>query len=143
MTNPISDIGGLANLGGGLMGNSKSGQYAPFQSSGGVTPEQMASAQYDYGQNLLGTQAKFEGEGQGGSGGMSTMATQAATGARLGEAQQLADISQKNTDAQYQAYQQAENINNQNLTNQANQLTGLDKLAGFFGQPQSTTGSTG
>lgn len=130
-----SGLGGIGSLFGGIEQavNPKSGQYAPFQSSGGVTPEQMASAQYDYGQNLLGSQAKFEGEGQGGSAGMSTMATQAATGARNQEAQQLADMSQTNTDAQYKAYQNAQNINNQNLQQQANTLSGLDKLAGAAG----------
>ena len=116
--------------GSALPTNSKTGQYAPFQASGGVTPEQMATAQYDYGQNLTQTQAQFEGQGQGGSAGIGTMPTVAATGARLGEAENLSTMSNTDIGAQYGAYQNAENINNQNLTAQANTLTGLDKLAG-------------
>jgi hypothetical protein len=109
-------------------------QYPFFQSSGGVTPQQGALAEYDYGQNLTEGQAQFEGTGQGGGPSLSTMATQVAGGANTGQALDLARMSDVNQGAEYGAYQTGINIDQQNneaalAEQQQGQQTALSDLA--------------
>ena len=68
-------------------------QYPYFTSPGGVTPQQTALADYDYGQNLTQGQAQFEGSDEGGGPSLSTMASQVASGANTGKALDLAKMS--------------------------------------------------
>jgi hypothetical protein len=89
-------------------------QYPYFQSPGGVTPQQTALAEYDYGQNLTEGQAQFEGTGQGGGPSLSTMATQVAGGANTGQALDLARMSDVNQGAEFDAYKNAIGIDQQN-----------------------------
>jgi hypothetical protein len=92
-------------------------QFPYFTSPGGVTPEQTALADYDYGQNLTQGQAQFEGSDQGGGNSLSTMATQVAGGANIGKAINLAGLSDTDQGAAYSAFGNAENIDQQNNTN--------------------------
>ena len=92
-------------------------QFPYFTSPGGVTPEQTALADYDYGQNLTQGQAQFEGSDQGGGNSLSTMATQVAGGANIGKAINLAGLSDTDQGAAYKAFGNAENIDQQNNTN--------------------------
>ena len=92
-------------------------QFPYFTSPGGVTPEQTALADYDYGQNLTQGQAQFEGSDQGGGNALSTMASQVAGGANIGKAINLAGLSDTDQGAAYQAFGNAENIDQQNNTN--------------------------
>ena len=124
------DIGGKA--GGGLDVNQQ--QYPFFQSAGGITPQQGALAEYDYGQNLTEGQAQFEGSGQGGGPSLSTMASQVAGGANMGKALQLGGMSDVNQGAEFDAYKNAININQQNneaalAENQQNLSTALSDLS--------------
>ena len=127
---------------GGKVGGSTSvdqTQYPFFTSTGGVTPQQSALADYDYGQNLLEGQAQFEGSGQGGGPSLSTMATQVAGGANMGKAIQSGAMSDTNQGAEYGSYQNAINIdqqNNENLLaqNDQNLTTSLSNLATQNGQ---------
>ena len=77
-----SEVGG--KVGGGLDVDQQ--QFPYFTSPGGVTPQQTALAEYDYGQNLTQGQAQFEGSDEGGGPSLSTMATQVAGGANIGKA---------------------------------------------------------
>ena len=92
---PFSLIGPIAGLAGG--GKGGSGFQSPFFNAGpgGVSPEQAALGQYTLGQNLLRDRTTFANTGTGAS----TMATEEAGGARLGEAEQLAQISNRNQQA--------------------------------------------
>lgn len=108
-----SSVGG--KIGGGESVNQQ--QYPFFQSTGGVTPQQSALADYDYGQNLLEGQAQFEGSGEGGGPSLSTMARQVAGGANMGKALQLGSMSDVNQGAEYGAYQTGINIDQQNNEN--------------------------
>lgn len=140
---------------GGKIGGSTSvdqQQYPYFTSSGGVTPQQTALADYDYGQNLLEGQAQFEGSGEGGGPIDSTMATQTAGGANMGKALNLASMSDVNQGAEYGAYENAINIDQQNnanllAENQANLSsatstgTSLGSLAGAAAAQQTPAGS--
>jgi len=128
----MSDIGG-----GGKGGGDQQTQYPFFQSPGGVTPQQTALGEYDYGQNLTQGQAQFEGSDEGGGNSLSTMATQVAGGANMGNALNLASMSDVNQNAALTAYGNAEKIDQQN--NQAGlasseqalqQGTALGALAG-------------
>jgi hypothetical protein len=92
-------------------------QFPYFTSPGGVTPEQTALADYDYGQNLTQGQAQFEGSDQGGGNALSTMASQVAGGANIGKAINLAGLSDTDQGAAYSAFGNAENIDQQNNTN--------------------------
>ena len=139
MSSVGSEIGGKAA--GGLDVNQQ--QYPFFQSPGGITPQQSALSEYDYGQNLTESQGQFDPASQpGGGASLSTMATQAAGGANIGKALNLAGSSDVNEGADYGAYGIAENIdqqNNQNLLaeNQANLQTALTN----FGTQQSAAGT--
>jgi hypothetical protein len=140
-----SEIGGKAA--GSL--NVDQQQYPFFHSPGGITPQQSALAEYDYGQNLTEGQAQFEGSGQGGGPSLSTMATQVAGGANMGKALDEAKMSDVNQGAEYGAYQNAINIdqqNNQNLlaeqqTNLSN-ATNLASLAGSAAGGQAGASTT-
>ena len=129
----MSDIGGSGKDGSG----DQQTQYPYFSSPGGVTPQQTALGEYDYGQNLTQGQAQFEGSDEGGGNSLSTMATQVAGGANMGNALNLASMSDVNQNAALTAYGNAENIDQQN--NQAGlasseqalqQGTALGALAG-------------
>jgi hypothetical protein len=99
----MSDIGGAT----GKSGQEQT-QYPNFQSAGGVTPEQTALADYQYGQNLTESQGQFDPASQpGGGASLSTMATQAAGGANIGKALNLAGSSDADQDAQLKAYDTA------------------------------------
>lgn len=133
MSSVGSEVGGKAAGG----ENVNQYQFPYFTSPGGVTPEQSALAEYDYGQNLTQGQAQFEGSDQGGGPSLSTMATQVAGGANTGKALNLAGMSDVNQGAAYSAYGNAENIAQQNdqnaLAEQEQSLaaqTSLQSLAG-------------
>ena len=128
-----SEVGGKAAGG----ENVDQQQYPFFTSPGGVTPQQTALADYDYGQNLTQGQAQFEGSDQGGGPSLSTMATQVAGGANMGKAETLAKLSDTDQDASFKAFQNAENIDQQNNANSladqeqgAQTATTLASLAG-------------
>ena len=125
-------------------GSSKNDSQVPyFQTSGGVTPQQADTAQYDYGQNLLEGQGQFEGGGQGGGPIDSTMATQTAGGARAGKALQLSSMSQTDADAEYSAYQNAVSIEQQNnATDQANAGSLGSSLGTLLSQGNTTNTNT-
>ena len=106
----MSDIGGSGKDGSG----DQQTQYPYFSSPGGVTPQQTALGEYDYGQNLTQGQAQFEGSDEGGGNSLSTMATQVAGGANMGNALNLASMSDVNQNAALTAYGNAENIDQQN-----------------------------
>jgi hypothetical protein len=113
----MSSVG--SEVGGKMAGgeNVDQQQYPFFTSPGGVTPQQTALADYDYGQNLTEGQAQFSGEGQGGGPSLSSMATQVAGGANMGKALTSAGMSDVNQAADYSAYGIAENIDQQNNEN--------------------------
>ena len=132
----MSDIGGA----GASSKGADQQQYPYFTSSGGVTPEQTALADYDFGQNLTQGQAQFEGSDAGGGPSLSTMASQVAGGANIGKAINLAGLSDTNQGAELGAFDNAINIDQQNNaaslasteqeTQQAGQIaTSLGKLA--------------
>src|SRR5277367_655249 len=101
MSSVGSEVGG--KVGGGESVDQQ--QYPYFTSPGGVTPEQTALADYDYGQNLTEGQAQFgneQGSNAGGGGNaLSTMATQVAGGANINKALDLAGMSDKDQTAAY------------------------------------------
>jgi hypothetical protein len=140
-----SEVGGKAA--GSLDVNQQ--QYPFFTSPGGVTPQQQALSEYDYGQNLTEGQAQFEGTGEGGGPSLSTMATQVAGGANTGKALDLAKMSDVNQGAELGAYDNAINIdqqNNQNLlaeqqTNLRNATT-IASLAGSAAGGQAGASTT-
>ena len=122
----------------------------PFESAGGITPQQQDFADYTYGQNLLGEANLFGGTGTG----QSTMATQGAGGAAMGKAQQEGQLSDTDQEAQYQLYQNditglEGNLTTQstldqlaqsaNLSTIAGEVSGLGTLAGSFGGSSNTT----
>jgi hypothetical protein len=125
---------------GGKVGGSTSvdqQQYPYFTSPGGVTPQQTALADYDYGQNLTEGQAQFGGGDEGGGNALSTMATQTATGANMGKAINLAGMSDTNQGAALGAYTNAESIDQQNneagLAENEQQLQSATSLASLAG----------
>ena len=133
-----SEVGGKAA--GSLDVNQQ--QYPFFQSPGGVTPQQTALAEYDYGQNLTEGQAQFEGSGQGGGPSLSTMASQVAGGANMGKALTSSGMSDVNQGADLSAYDNAINIdqqNNQNLL--AEQQTDLSTALSNFSSGQTAAGT--
>jgi hypothetical protein len=140
-----SEVGGKAA--GSLDVNQQ--QYPFFQSPGGITPQQTALSEYDYGQNLTEGQAQFEGSGQGGGPSLSTMATQTAGGANMGKAITSAGLSDVDQGANYSAYGNAINIdqqNNQNLLAENEQnlsnATSLASLAGSAAGGQAGASTT-
>ena len=134
----MSNIG--SEVGGKAAGSENVNQFQLpfFTSPGGVTPQQTALADYDYGQNLTQGQAQFEGSDQGGGPSLSTMATQVAGGANIGKAENLAHMSDVNQNAAYTAYGNAENIfqqNNENaLAEQEQSLADETSLASLAGK---------
>jgi hypothetical protein len=132
------DVGG--KIGGAAAGGENVDQFQLpfFTSPGGVTPEQTALADYDYGQNLTQGQAQFEGADQGGGASLSTMASQVAGGANTGKAENLGKMSDVNQGAAYSAFGNAENIfqqNNENaLAEQEQSLADETSLASLAGK---------
>jgi hypothetical protein len=120
--------------GGSSKGGPQNVNIPAFTSEGGITPEQQALADFTYGQNLLG-----EANAYGTSGlGQSTMATQGAEGAATGRAQQMGQMSDINTGAEYGAYQNQvanleQGLQNQQTLNQLAQQNqaGTDLASGF------------
>jgi hypothetical protein len=139
----MSQVGGEV---GGKIGGSQSvdqQQFPYFTSPGGVTPEQTALADYDYGQNLTQGQAQFEGSDQGGGASLSTMASQVAGGANMGKAINLAGLSDTDQGAAFSAFQNAENIDQQNnenaLAEQDQSLAQQSSLASLAGKAAGAT----
>ena len=139
LPNPLSLISPIV----GLAGSSKGGGGAftsPFFNAGpgGVSPEQAALAQYTLGQNLLRDRTAFANTGTGAS----TMATEEAGGARTGEAESLAQMSNRNQQAAAQIatqdFQQQQAL--AKLVQQAQQQSGFGAGLGSFG---TGTGSFG
>ena len=138
----MSQVGG--DIGGKAAGgeNVDQQQYPFFTSPGGVTPEQTAFADYNYGQNLTAGQAQFGNEvgsnAGGGGNALSTMASQVAGGANIGKAIQLGGMSDVNQGAAYSAYGNAENISQQNnenaLAEQEQSLADETSLASLAGK---------
>ena len=115
----------------------------PFESSGGITPEQQALAQFGYGSDLQAQGQLFGGSGTG----MSTMDTMGDIGARNQEAMQQAQMSDTNEQAQYNLYQndvgteEAQLQQGQQSVNSlfsGGGLSGLASLAGFGGNTSTT-----
>lgn len=129
----MSDIGGA----GASSKGAEQTQYPYFQSPGGVTPQQTALADYDYGQNLTQGQAQFEGSDQGGGPSLSTMATQVAGGANMGKAEELSKLSDTDQDAAFSAFQNAEKIDQQN---NANSLASNEQETQQLGQAATSLG---
>jgi hypothetical protein len=132
------------SIGGG--GGNKGAQdvnIPPFESAGGVTPQQSALGQYTYGENLLGQGSEYGGEGLGDS----TMATQGAEGAKNTEAQQMGQMSDTDQSAMYQLYQNDVQNELQGLQNQAgsgaNTNLNLGSLASAAGFGTGSQGSFG
>jgi hypothetical protein len=97
-----------------------------FTSSGGITPEQGALAQYTYGEGMDAIGNEF---GQSGTG-QSTMATQAGGGINFADAEQQGQMSDVDQGAQYQLFQNDVGNELQGLANQANQNTQNAAVAG-------------
>lgn len=76
-------------------------QIQPFQSAGGITPQQQALADYTRGQGYVGTENQF---GKAGTG-MSTMATQAESGNEFAKAKLEGSMSDIDQTAMYDLYQ--------------------------------------
>ena len=137
----MSSVG--SEVGGKVAGNTSvdQQQFPYFTSPGGVTPEQTALADYDYGQNLTQGQAQFEGSGQGGGASLSTMASQVAGGANIGKAINLAGLSDTDHGAAFSAFQNAENIDQQNNENAlAENEQSLQQLVSGVGTAQGAAG---
>jgi len=131
---------------GGKVGGSTSvdqQQFPYFTSPGGVTPEQTALADYDYGQNLTEGQAQFGQGDEGGGNALSTMASQVAGGANMGKAINLAGLSDTDQGAAFSAFQNAENIDQQNnenaLAEQDQNLAQSTSLASLAGKAAGAT----
>ena len=137
----------MSDIGGSTGKTPEQTQYPFFQSPGGITPQQGALADYDYGQNLTEGQAQFEGSDQGGGPSLSTMATQVAGGANMGKAIQEGTMSDVNQGAALSAYNNAVSIDQQNnaagLAGQEQSLQQETSLAGLAGSAAGTPAATG
>jgi hypothetical protein len=98
MGSPLSLIGPAMSLAGGGKGGGGGGGG----DGQGVTPQEMALAQYKMHQGELGVAAEFGNTGTG----MSTMNTWATGGPRIGKALDLAGLAQQNADVTQAAAQQ-------------------------------------
>jgi hypothetical protein len=137
MGSPLSLIGPAMSLAGGGKGGGGGGGG----DGQGVTPQEMALAQYKMHQGELGVAAEFGNTGTG----MSTMNTWATGGPRLGKALDLAGLAQQNADvtqaaAQQQAQQQGAAAGELASQGQGNQ--GFSSSSGNFGQTTNTTEAT-
>jgi hypothetical protein len=118
-------------------------QYPYFTSPGGITPEQSALSEYDYGQQLTEAASQFEGSGQGGGPSLSSMATQAAGGANIGKAIQSGSMSDVNQGAELGAFDNAISIDQQNNENLlAEQQTNLQTALTNQSTGQSAAGTS-
>ena len=144
-----SEVGGKAA--GSLDVNQE--QFPSFTSPGGVTPQQTALADYDYGQNLLQGQAQFEGSDAGGGASLSSMASQVAGGANMGRAENLAKSSDTNQVADLGAFNNDINITQQNnesllaeqqtdLQNAVTNVDNADSAAGLAAGHAKPTGTS-
>lgn len=116
----------------------------PFESAGGVTPQQQDLGEYSYGQDLLGERALFGGTNTG----ESTMATQGAGGAAMTKAQQLGQRSDIDQEAQYNLYQNdiqglEANLKTQTDLNQIQTSAADQSLASLANQLFGAAGKTG
>jgi hypothetical protein len=139
-------MSGIFGGGGGSKGSPENVNIPPFESQGGITPQQQDLAQYTYGENLLGQGSMFGSSGTGDS----TMATQGAEGARNTMAQQQGQMSDIDQEAQYQLYQndvqsQIQQLQNAQTLDQSASpnLSSLASSAGsLFGQSGGSFGAT-
>jgi hypothetical protein len=131
------------SIGGGGNKGAQDVNIPPFESAGGVTPQQQALGQYTYGENLTGEASQFGGSGTG----QSTMATQGAEGAKNTEAQQMGEMSDTDESAMYQLYQNDVSNELQGLANQAQgqqqSSANLGSLFSGLGTAQGSSGSFG
>ena len=104
---------------GGMMGGGKGGGGGKTSTAGGVSPEQQALAQYTYGENVIGDRQKFAQQGMG----PSTNETLSVAGSRFKEAQDLAEMSDKDFKAM-QAFNQQQANSLQSVAGSAGQLLG-------------------
>lgn len=132
--------GGSNNTNPGLFGGGGSIDIQPFLSSGGITPEQMAFAEYTGGEGHLATANEFGGSGTG----MSTMATQAHGGVDLAEGEQKGQMSDVDQGAQYDLYRNDVNSQLQQLAIEANssqqQANQIGALVGAAGKGFGSSG---
>lgn len=117
-------------------------QIQPFQSAGGITPQQQALADYTRGQGYVGTENQF---GKAGTG-MSTMDTQAESGNEFAKAKLEGSMSDIDQTAMYDLYQNDVNSELQTLAannaNQGAEQNALGKLiGGAFGTNTSNFGT--
>lgn len=137
----MSQIGGDV---GGKIGGATSvdqTQFPFFTSPGGVTPQQTALAEYDYGQNLTEAAGQFGQGDEGGGNSLSTMATQVAGGANTGKALELAKLSDTNQGAELGAFDNAIKTSQQNNEAAlAENETLAQSLGSLAGQANSAAG---
>jgi hypothetical protein len=106
---------------GGMMG----GGGGKTDTSGGVSAEQQALAQYTFGEDVIADRQRFAQQGMG----PSTNLTQSIAGSRFGEAKKLAEMS----DADFKAMQAFNE----------KQANSLQSVAGQFGQALGSIGGGG
>lgn len=117
----MSNIFGKGGGGGGGGGGGKAGLniqdvvIPPFESAGGITPEQQTLGDYQYGQNLLANENLYASSGTP----QSTMTTQGAEGARSTEALAKTGMSDTNQGAKYNLYQNDVSALETDLQNQS------------------------
>ena len=141
----IFSLGDAAKIGGSVAGAAKGGgspqqvNFPPFNSPGGITPEQEALAQYGMQEADVATGQTFGSSGTG----MSTMATQATAGNRTAKGIAEGSMSDTDEDAMFKAFQNDQtaaiqglqnqstlsNLATTNLTNQINQFAKTSQTA--------------
>jgi hypothetical protein len=135
MGSPLSLIGPAMSLAGGGKGGGGGGGGGD---GGGVSPQEMALAQYTQHQRLMEAENQFGNTGTG----ISTGMTRAAGGTRIAEAMQLAGLSDRNQATIGQlAVKNAEDTGTAAGTAAANQ-GGFSDQPGSFGSQSDTTGAT-
>jgi hypothetical protein len=122
-----------------LAGGGKGGGGGGGGDGGGVSPQEMALAQYTQHQRLMEAESQFGNTGTG----MSTGMTRAAGGTRIAEALQLAGLSDRNQMAQGQALQQIAQQQGAAAGTAAANQGGFSDQPGSFGSQSDTTGATG
>lgn len=136
MGSPLSLIGPAVSLAGG--GGGKGGGGGGNQQQG-VSPQEAALAQYQYGQQLVKDESQFANTNTG----ISTGLTQATGGARFRKALKLADLGQTNANAIGAAQQSLAQTQGTAAGQQAAaQDQGFSGNQGNLGQPSDTSGAT-
>lgn len=102
-------------------------------SSGGISPQQAAMAEYTAGQDALASNTAFGGTNTG----MSTMSTYEGAGANFGQALAEAGLSDQNA-AQQNAINQAQNTSNLGNLGTLASNAGFSSGAGFGNTPNTT-----